>query len=252
MNKFIFFSIMTCIASIYHQAKSAHFNYSYSQIKDIEQELLKSKPSYKMMTEITKETPLHIAVAQNNIEAAKELINLGVNLEAKDFCGKTPLIRAIDKSDSTIPNTTNAINHSLIELLLNAEADVNAQSNDGNSPIFYAIMPHINDGQVMQLLVIHGADLNVQNNHHETPRFLGLDNSTFKAIAKRRDMQNSLKFINDRHRKGNLSMERYAFLYESLIFDKLSFQIFSCYTKFCYRFFHFFQKCICTCLMLQK
>lgn len=53
------------------------------------------------------------------------------------------------------------------EHLLSAGADVNIQTNFGNSPLHWAAK--YNFTEVAQLLVDHGADINLKNSDKETP-----------------------------------------------------------------------------------
>lgn len=47
-------------------------------------------------------TPLHIAVIEGQIKVVSNLINQGVNVNAKDYEGKTPLQLAIELNDLDI------------------------------------------------------------------------------------------------------------------------------------------------------
>ncbi len=78
-------------------------------------------------------TPLHFAAEKNNERLIKELLNAGANVNAKTnrdigyFPGWTPLMTA-----------SNLENPNIVSILLNAGADVNITSEDGKTALFLA------------------------------------------------------------------------------------------------------------------
>ncbi|XP_057321153.1 putative ankyrin repeat protein RF_0381 [Microplitis mediator] len=131
-------------------------------------------------------TPLHEAVRQNNFDVIKKLIALGAGVNVcADGTGETPLFCAVRQNDYEMskylielgadvnlkcskPNymvgetPLHAAAHlgyeSIVELLLNNNAVVDARAEDGNTPLLAAAFRgHTN---VMKLLLEHGADLN--------------------------------------------------------------------------------------------
>lgn len=70
-------------------------------------------------------TPLILASSFGNIEAAKVLVLAGANVNARDETGSTAILRAAGRCEAT----------ELIELLIKAKADVNAQPKGGITPL---------------------------------------------------------------------------------------------------------------------
>jgi len=82
------------------------------------------------------ETPLHIAAQSDNpkVDIMKLLIEKGANVDSRNKAHETPLHRAVLKE---------RIDH--IELLLSADADVNAQNSEGKTALDYAENENIRD-----------------------------------------------------------------------------------------------------------
>ena len=72
-------------------------------------------------------TPLHVAVANQNLELAKFLLDHGADVNARDAEARTPLHFAVDRRD-----------FDLMRLLLDAKADPDARSAAGESPLAIA------------------------------------------------------------------------------------------------------------------
>jgi ankyrin repeat protein len=90
----------------------------------------------------------------------KELLAQDVSLiSAKDTDGSTPLHCATWKG-----------HQSVVELLLNHGADVNAMNNNehwGTTPLHAAA--HANQRAIAELLIAHGADIHARNLNDRTP-----------------------------------------------------------------------------------
>ena len=86
---------------------------------------------------------IHKAAFQGNIEAVKQHIAAGTDVNAKDFFGKTPLHHAVNGSRKETVN-----------FLLAKGADVNAMKTDGMTPLDMASMNSHNE--VADLLRKHG------------------------------------------------------------------------------------------------
>ena len=90
---------------------------------------------------------IHEAAVDGNIEAVKQHLAAGVNVNAKDETSWTPLHFA----------TTKAV----AELLITKGADVNDKNNDGMTPQHFAV-GHPHKG-ILELLIDKGADVNAKN-----------------------------------------------------------------------------------------
>lgn len=73
--------------------------------------------------------PLHVAVANQNLELAKFLLDHGADVNARDGDGRTPLHFAVNRRDLD-----------LIRLLLDAKADPDAKDSAGETPLAAAAL----------------------------------------------------------------------------------------------------------------
>lgn len=99
---------------------------------------------------------LHSAVLSDNIDAVKQHIMAGSNINEKDpFGGSSPLISAalFDKK-------------AMVEILLEAGAELNFQNNDGSTALHTAAF--FCRPEIVQLLLDNGADKTIQNNTNNT------------------------------------------------------------------------------------
>jgi cytohesin len=86
-----------------------------------------------------------VAVELGNIEAVKQHLNDGTEVNAKGGTGRTPLHWAAIEGHKEIT-----------ELLIAEGADVNAKTNDGKTPLDEAINPFYNKTEIANLLRKHG------------------------------------------------------------------------------------------------
>ena len=86
-----------------------------------------------------------VAVELGNIEAVKQHLNDGTEVNAKGRTGRTPLHWAAIEGHKEIA-----------ELLIAEGADVNAKTNDGKTPLDEAINPFYNKTEIANLLHKHG------------------------------------------------------------------------------------------------
>lgn len=93
-------------------------------------------------------------IENENIEGVKNLLDQGVDINAKDDFGQTPLHLAVNHE-----------NVKIIELLINQGADVNGVDANGNTPIF---MVSSLDKKIIKLLLEYGTDPNIKNNDGRT------------------------------------------------------------------------------------
>ena len=101
-------------------------------------------------------TPLHIAVWEGHKEIAKLLIAAGADVNAKKQGGITPLLITVDNGD-----------RGSIELFIAAGADVNRKMKGGSTPLHRAS----GQGQkrISEMLIAAGANVNAVTNGGKTP-----------------------------------------------------------------------------------
>ena len=105
---------------------------------------------------------IHDAVEKGNIEAVKQHIAAGTDVNAKDEDGGTPLHYAVFEGHKEIA-----------ELLIDNDADVNVKDdNKGFTPFYISI--GMGQKEISELLLANGADVNAKWNEGGTP----LDNAT--------------------------------------------------------------------------
>ena len=122
---------------------------------------------------------IHEAAFDGNIEAVKQHLAAGTDVNAKDDNGWTPLLLAVEESHKEIAEllilkgaNVNAKNQNevtplhwaaarghkeIVELLIAKGADVNAKSDDGTTPL------HFNNKEVVELLIAASADVNAKD-----------------------------------------------------------------------------------------
>ena len=96
------------------------------------------------------------AAWDGNIEAVKQHLDAGADLNAKDGGGETPLHAAVFKGHKEI-----------VELLIEKGADVNAKAGFGSTPLHDAAFSDLKE--VTELLIANGADVNAKNDEGGTP-----------------------------------------------------------------------------------
>jgi ankyrin repeat protein len=99
---------------------------------------------------------IHVAARGGDIEAVKEFLAAGADVDAKDKYGRTPLHRVAYEGHKAI-----------VELLIAKGADVDAKDEEEWTPLYVAAM----EGQteVAELLIAEGADVDAKNKYGDTP-----------------------------------------------------------------------------------
>jgi uncharacterized protein len=106
-------------------------------------------------------TPLFYAAQDGNLAIARELIRLGAVVNVHDRNGESPLHFAA-RSNSV----------SVAKMLLKAGAVVDATDGYGNTPLSRAVFESKGRGEMIKLLLAHGADKKRNNNHGVSPEDL--------------------------------------------------------------------------------
>ena len=100
--------------------------------------------------------PIHDAARKGDIEAVKQHLAAGRNVNAKDDKGRTPLHRAAREGHKEVA-----------ELLIAAGADLNTKDKEGKTPFYHAARwGHTN---IAALLIAAGADVNAKDDKGRTP-----------------------------------------------------------------------------------
>ncbi len=115
-------------------------------------------------------TPLHLAVENKNKAIVRLLLYSYANVNAVDDYGQTPLHAAAMNGNKPI-----------VLLLLDANADVNASDNDGNTPLHVALWK--DHEVIVDLLIKRGAKVDTANKFGETPLHLAAE-SNHKGVIK--------------------------------------------------------------------
>ena len=127
------------------------------QQKNAEIADLLRKHGGKTFADFVVDEDLLLAAYEGNIEAAKEAIATGADVNAKDWMtGGTPLDTAAWEGHKEI-----------VELLIDNGADVNAKSDFGYTPLRHAAAR--GHKEIVELLIANGADVNAKTGSGLTP-----------------------------------------------------------------------------------
>ena len=113
---------------------------------------------------------IHEAAEAGNIEAVKQAIANGVDVEVKDALWRSPLLIAAANGHKE-----------LTELLLAEGADVNAKDYRGRTPLDVAI--NFNKPEIVELLIDNGADVNAEREGGYTPLIYAAGSGGHKEIV---------------------------------------------------------------------
>ena len=131
---------------------------------------------------------IHVATQKKNLEAIKQHLDAGTDINKKDKNGATALHRAAryrlleiveflienganvaardDRGETPLHHQTKA--KKIIEVLISKGADVNARDKSGQSSLHEAAGGY-NSHSIVKLFVDHGADVNLKDNSERTP-----------------------------------------------------------------------------------
>lgn len=150
--------------------------------------LLKKGADIDYCTKSMKMTALTVAIERKMPDIAKELLKYKLNLNMRDFYGRTPLMLAIDnklgdvaqiliekgvdihsvssKKETALSLASFRGLDEIVHQLLERGALVNHQDRDGNTPLIKAVMSGYQ--KVVEKLLEYGADVNIRNKENET------------------------------------------------------------------------------------
>lgn len=104
------------------------------------------------------QTPLHIAINNNNTNKSFALVKAGADINVINTDGWTPLQLAVYKKQSTVAS-----------LLLSHKVDINAKGAYGWTALHYAVREYSFDSSTIDLLLSYGADKRIKDNWGRTP-----------------------------------------------------------------------------------
>jgi ankyrin repeat protein len=158
--------------------------------------LLIDKKADVNLVNVHGQSPLHIAVGANNIEAARMLIDAGAIIDLPDKNGVTPLTIAMANKNNDMVNflidkgadikqldadgfgllhlAVHFDNIEAMELLIDKELDVNKANGSGCSPLHTAIAK--NNTPAIKTLIKNKADVNKLTPYNELPLTMYLRN----------------------------------------------------------------------------
>ena len=106
---------------------------------------------------------------KGDLEAVKQHLAAGADLNVKDFIGDTPLHLAAygtPAADEMFGSRSTFGNNEVVKLLIAEGVDVNARDVRGWTPLHYAA--RVGHKEVAQLLIDNGADVNARDENGDT------------------------------------------------------------------------------------
>lgn len=140
---------------------------------------------------------IHVAVQRRDVESVKCLLSHFANVNVADDCKwLTPLHLAAQDTvhDSSFRSKISSkgsqsrspaveITRLLCAVTKPHPADLNYQDKDGNTPLHHAsILQNTTAGEIMLLLLKHGANPNIRNNRGQTPMHLFMHNNSLRQF----------------------------------------------------------------------
>ena len=154
INIFIFILLVNLIS---HQkyAFSKYHSFKLQQLKQIK-EVLRSEKGVNNILDSEGNSPLHLAVTLGNLRYTRLLLQMGANVNSKNYIGNIPL------------HIASVYNKKKIALeLINNGTYVNMPNIEGILPIHYSII-HGNY-EIINILIRNNSKLDIENEHGWTP-----------------------------------------------------------------------------------
>lgn len=161
--------------------KSYNDRVSYLEDEDVHE--------FVNLQNIFSETALHTSLKSGSIEFAQKLLELGADVDIKDFKGHSCLYVAASLKPSLEKNK-------ILEKMLDLSKDVNSKDLDGYEiPLTAAIKA--NDGNAVKLIIEHGGDVSFINSVKDNLINIALMNKAYKVIEALYEKDNSLIFYDN-------------------------------------------------------
>lgn len=153
---------------------------------------VEKQPSQKMRRNKYGESPLHVAVKRGDIEKVRSLLSDGANANSKDHAGWRPIHESMRDGENALR---------IIRLLVDYGADINAQSDSGNTALHdaAAYMSH----EIIEYLVKSGADPTVKNLDGKSP----LDISKLPQYNRSKEIKEVLTVVQESNNRDSEKMD---------------------------------------------
>jgi ankyrin repeat protein len=114
-------------------------------------------------------TPLHVACSSISLETVRDFLEYNVDPNIISLDGNTPLHVLSHAGYEENDNDASERISGIIDLLLDAGADINQQNKRGETPLLYSLYYVAdNGGDVLKKLLEKGADPNIQDKSGDT------------------------------------------------------------------------------------
>ena len=110
------------------------------------------------------QTHVHSACQFHNFEVARTIVKAGVDINARNKCGQTPLHLCIERRHDCLSDFDF---HKMALVLIVGGADVNTVDNEGSAPLHLCAKRKAYD--MFPMLVEAGANVNATNGDGKTP-----------------------------------------------------------------------------------
>ena len=112
-------------------------------------------------------TPLHLAAARGYFEVPQILLQRRADVNCRDVDGKTPLHLVPERTGTFLSPRSKDNGPDLVQLLLDHGVDVNSRDEDGATALHVASF--MRDLEVARVLLSYDASVNAEDNQYRTP-----------------------------------------------------------------------------------